>query len=60
MEVRDRRAGLWPVLLALLPLLPSFWFTLARPWLPALDEKNTRLISMPTHIALIAAHASNK
>ena len=46
MEVRDRRAGLWPVLLALLPLLPSFWFTLARPWLPMSVDDDGAVIEM--------------
>jgi 4-amino-4-deoxy-L-arabinose transferase-like glycosyltransferase len=46
MEVRDRRAGLWPVLLALLPLLPSLWFTVAKPWLPMSADDDGAVIEM--------------
>jgi hypothetical protein len=46
MEVRDSRAGLWPVLLALLPLLPSFWFAVARPWLPMSADDDGAVIEM--------------
>ena len=46
MEVRDRRAGVWPVLLALLPLLPSWWFALARPWAPMSVDDDGAVIEM--------------
>ena len=46
MEVRDRRAGLWPVLLALLPLLPSWWFALARSWPPMSVDDDAAVIEM--------------
>ena len=55
MEVRDRRAGLWPVLLALLPLLPSWWFVLAKPWLPMSVDDDGAVIEMAERRALHGA-----
>ncbi len=52
MEVRDRRAGLWPVLLALLPLLPSWWFALAKPWPPMSVDDDDAVIEMAERRAL--------
>jgi hypothetical protein len=55
MEVRDRRAGLWPVLLALLPLLPSWWFALAKPWAPMSVDDDGAVIEMAQRRALHGA-----
>ena len=55
MEVRDRRAGLWPVLLALLPLLPSWWFALAKPWPPMSADDDDAVIEMAERRALHGA-----
>ena len=55
MEVRDRRAGLWPVLLALLPLLPSWWFALAKPWVPISVDDDSAVIEMAERRALHGA-----
>ncbi len=52
MEVRDRRAGLWPVLLALLPLLPSWWFAIAKPWPPMSVDDDDAVIEMAERRAL--------
>jgi hypothetical protein len=46
MEVRDRRAALGPVLLALLPLLPSWWYALAKPWPPMSVDDDSAVIEM--------------
>ena len=55
MEVRDRRAGLWPVLLALLPLLPTWWFVLAKPWPPMSVDDDGAVIEMAERRALHGA-----
>ncbi|HQQ78900.1 MAG TPA: hypothetical protein PLB01_16225, partial [Thermoanaerobaculia bacterium] len=52
MEVRDRRAGLWPVLLALLPLLPSWWFAILKPWPPMSVDDDGAVIEMAERRAL--------
>ncbi len=46
MEVRDRRAALGPVLLALLPLLPSWWYAIAKPWPPMSVDDDSAVIEM--------------
>jgi hypothetical protein len=55
MEVRDRRAGLWPVLLALLPLLPSWWFVLARAWPPLSVDDDAAVVEMAARRVLHGA-----
>lgn len=55
MEVRDRRAGLWPVLLALAPLLPSWWYAAARPWPPMSVDDDGAIIEMAQRRALHGA-----
>ena len=51
-DVPTRRAGLWPVLFALLPLLPSWWFALAKPWLPMSVDDDGAVIEMAERRAL--------
>ncbi|MGA7993021.1 MAG: hypothetical protein WCC53_16455 [Thermoanaerobaculia bacterium] len=55
MEVRNRRAGLWPVLVALLPLLPSWWYAVARPWPPMSVDDDSAVIEMAERRALRGA-----
>lgn len=46
MEVRDRHAALGPVLLALLPLLPSWWYVIAKPWPPMSVDDDSAVIEL--------------
>jgi 4-amino-4-deoxy-L-arabinose transferase-like glycosyltransferase len=52
MEVRDRRATLGPILLALLPLLPSWWYLIARPCPPMSVDDDSATIEMATRRVL--------
>jgi hypothetical protein len=55
MEIRERRAGLWPVFVALLPLLPSWWYAVARPWPPMSVDDDSAVIEMAERRALRGA-----
>jgi len=46
MEVRGRRATFLPVLLALLPLLPSWWYVVFRPWPPMSVDDDAAAIEL--------------
>ncbi len=58
MELRDRRGGLPAVLLALLPLLPSWWFAAAKPWLPMSVDDDAAVIEMAERRALHGTQAT--